>query len=110
MVQGLSGSPLRVCRGLGPLRSIPKRRRRSTPEKLSGRCYGRSSGAKRLRPGLAVVRGARGKGGAGGREGRGRGLVGGTLKGRGHFGGDPGRLWPPPKWPGHGGRVKVRAS
>src|SRR3954447_16291178 len=23
-------------------------------------------------------------------------------KGRGHFGGDPGRLWPPPKWPGHG--------
>jgi hypothetical protein len=27
---------------------------------------------------------------------------GGPGKGRGHLGGDPGRLWPPPRWPGFG--------
>src|SRR3954452_10214570 len=39
-----------------------------------------------------------------GRDGEGTGLreAGARGKGRGHFGGDPGRLWPPPKWPGHG--------
>src|SRR5262245_31621684 len=24
----------------------------------------------------------------------------------GHFGGDPGRLWPPPKWPSHGEKAE----
>src|SRR5690242_18812122 len=57
------------------------------------------------------------------RPGKGRGLVGlapgegtrprraGALgKGRGHFGGGPGRLWPPPKWPGFGETAEVRVS
>jgi len=36
--------------------------------------------------------------------GKGRKRSGGTLTGPGHFGGDPGRLWPPPKWPGLRGK------
>ena len=32
----------------------------------------------------------------------------GTAKGRGHLGGGPGRLRPPPRWPGPWGEVRVR--
>src|SRR4051812_6880821 len=38
-----------------------------------------------------------------GGEGTGPSEAGTRGKGSGHFGGDPGRLWPPPKWPGPGG-------
>ena len=31
-------------------------------------------------------------------------------KGRGHLGGGPGRLWPPPRWPRLRGRARVRAG
>src|SRR3954465_15888957 len=54
-----------------------------------------------------------GRGGGGGKGGGLRKLAPGA-KGRGHFGGDPGRLWPPPKWPGPGetgeGAESVRVS